>query len=97
MEHFDPSGLASGARFRDEMRYKAGFSEAPTHRLDTAHDVLATALEKHGETSITRDNYEKVMEHARRDPRWEHLHSGGTALETHIKAHLGIKDESTPE
>ncbi|MDP1690070.1 MAG: hypothetical protein Q8L52_02610 [bacterium] len=92
MGQFHPSELGLGAKSREEMRFKAGFSEDPTHRLDTAQEILTDALQKHGDEALTRENYNKVMGHARKDARWEHLRSGGSALETHIKTHLGIQD-----
>ncbi len=90
MKQFRPLDLDMGAKIREEMRYKAGFSEDPTHRLNTAKDIISDALQKHGSETLTHENYEKVMEYARKDSRWEHLHSGSSTLETHIKAHLGM-------
>ena len=93
MERFHPEELNAGAKMRETLRYKSGFSEDTTHRLNTAQGILTDALQKHGSEALTHENYDKVMEPARKDPRWEHLHSGSAELESHIKAHLGIKDE----
>lgn len=93
MEQFHPSDLAVNAKMREEMRYKPGIVEDPTHRINTFQEIVTNALEKHGDEALTRENYHKVMEHARRDPRWEHLHSGASTIESHIKTHLGIKDD----
>lgn len=89
---FHPSELAMGERLREDLRFKDGFSENPTHRLDKAQTMLTEALAKHGDETLTKENYDKVMEHAKKSPHWEHLRSAGPALEAHLKARLGIKD-----
>ena len=92
-KEFDTSRLTMGAESREHLRFQGGFSENPTHRLNTAREILDAAVLKHGDgETITSENYHKIMEHARKDPRWDHLHTGGHVLEAHIKKHLGIDE-----
>lgn len=90
MHEFHPSNLSRNDSFRDSLRFKEPFT---TERLDRAQSILTSALEKHGEEHLTAKNFDKVMEHVRKDPGYHGLHSAGPALETALRQHLGIPSE----
>lgn len=87
MEPFKPSNLDRGARFRESIRYKPYLT---TEHMDRYQGLLTAALEHAGETEITRHNFDKIIEHVRRDPGYGRLYSAGPELDNHLREHLGI-------
>ena len=87
MHEFHASDMDRGARFRENLRFKNVWS---TDRLDRAQSLLGNALEKTGHESLTAHNFDRVMDHLRRDPGYPQLPSAGTAFATSLRAHLGL-------
>jgi hypothetical protein len=93
MEHFDlGKHLRPDSTFRNTLRNAHGLS---SEQLNKAGSIITTALEKHsdlhpGETELTHKNFDKVMQIARKDPRFQDLHSAGDTFESAVREHLGI-------
>ena len=93
MEHFDlDKHLRPDSPFRSSLRNAHGLS---SEQLNKAGTIITSALEKHSslhpdETELTHKNFDKVMQIARKDPRFHDLHSAGDTFESAVREHLGI-------
>jgi hypothetical protein len=91
MEHFDRSKhLHADSAFRNSLRLAHGMS---SDQMNRAGSLLDAALEKHaaehpGEHELTEKNFDKVMEHMRKDPGYHRLYSGGSKFEAALRNSL---------
>ena len=97
-EHFNiGEHLKADSGFRNNLRL---VHHMTPDQMNHAGKLLTAALEKHaaehpGEHELTSKNFDKVMEHMRKEPGYHNLYSKGQTFEEALRASLKMPPEKS--